>query len=486
MKIINKFSVGLVAIVISASSCNKYLDVEPDNRTSINSIEKIAQLVGTAYPGYDYLSFAESASDNAEDKGPGVGSSVDTRDRPYAWEDQLGSGTQTPVSYWNGCYSAIAAANQALEAIELNNFGNEVLQYKGEALVARAYAHHMLAIFFAKSYEIGGANDSPGIPYVTAPGKTVFGKFKRGTVKETYEKIVADLEEGLKLVSDQNYKVPKYHFTKAAAHAFASRLYLFLGDYNKVVEHATLAAPAGDFLTNIRPINTTFKGMTSGEFQAAFTKSDVKSTLLLTNAYSTWTYNETARYGFGAKLSTMYSAANVTGGLLANKLLSYGAPNYTSYKWLYYFYYTGPGIGFPYIMQPLFTLDEALLNRAEAYAELGNNAAALADLNTFYSTKINNYSAAMHTVTLEKIQAYFSESDPKKGLVETVLAAKKAEFMQEGMRWLDIVRKGITVKHNVIDPTGIETDLFLEPNDLRRVFQIPEEAMIAGIELNPR
>lgn len=486
MKSLYKFGISLTVLAFTASSCNKYLDVEPDNRTVINSVDKIAQLVGTAYPTYDYLSFAESASDNAEDKGPGVGSSVDTRDRPYVWEDQIGSGTNTPTNYWNGCYAAIAAANQALESIENGKYGNEVLQYKGEALVARAYAHHMLAIFFAKSYEIGGANDSPGIPYVKKPGTKVFGDFSRETVKDTYENIVADLEEGLKYVSDQNYKVAKYHFTESATHAFASRLYLFLGEWQKAVEHATKAAPSGDFLSNLRPINTTFKNMTSGEFNAAFTRSDVKSTLLLANCYSTWTYNETARYGYGARLSRMFTEVNVTGGFLDNKVLSYGAPNYTTYKWLYYFFYTGPGIGFPYIMQPLLTLDETLLNRAEAYAELGNYDAALADLNTFYSTKIRNYVPTTHAVTLAKIAAFYAESDPKQGLIRTILDAKKAEFLQEGLRWIDIVRRNLPVKHNIINTEGIETDIILEPNDPRRVFQIPEEAKIAGIELNPR
>lgn len=487
MKQLNKFiNATLIFSVLFITACNKYLDVEPDNRTSINSIDKVAQLVGTAYPGYDYLSFAESASDNVEDKGPGVGSSVDTRDRPYAWEDQLSSGTNTPINYWNGCYSAIAAANQALEAIENESFEESVLQYKGEALVARAYAHHMLAIFFAKNYEIGGANDSPGIPYVTAPGKTVFGNFTRGTVKSTYENIVKDLEEGLKYVSDLNYKVPKYHFTESAAHAFAARLYMFLGEWDKVVHHATLAAPGGDFLNNIRPTNSTFKKMTGDEFRASFTKSDVRSTLLLANSYSTWTYNETARYGFGDRISSIFTGPHVTGGVLDNKVLSYGAPHYTTYKWLYYFFYTGPGIGYPYIMQPLLTLDETLLNRVEAYAELGQYDNAVADLNTFYSQKIRNYTPSLHGLTLNKISDFYGKTDVKEALVEAALSAKKAEFVQEGIRWFDIVRKNIRVVHNIIDATGLETDIVLEPNDLRRVFQLPEEVGLAGIELNPR
>lgn len=480
-----KINYILIFAALSIISCNKYLDVEPDNRTSINSIDKVAQLVGTAYPDADYLSFAESASDNVEDKGPGVGNSVDTRDRPYAWEDQLNSSTNTPINYWNACYSAIAAANQALEAIEEGGFEESVLQYKGEALVARAYAHHMLAIFFAKNYEINGSNDSPGIPYVTSPGKTVFGNFTRGTVKSTYENIVNDLEEGLKYVSDLNYKVPKYHFTAAATHAFAARLYMFLGEWDKVVHHAGLAAPGGDFLNNIRPVNTTFKNMTSGEYHAAFTRSDVKSTLLLANCYSTWTYNETARYGYGAKISQMFTEPNVTGGDLDYKVLSYGSPHYTTYKWLYYFFYTGPGIGYPYIMHPLLTLDEVLLNRVEAYAELGQFDKAIDDLNTFYSQKVRNYVPSQHSLNLDKITSFYG-GNPKEAIIKAALQAKKVEFLQEGIRWFDIVRKNIPVVHNMIDATGIETDIVLEADDLRRVFQLPEEVKLADIELNPR
>jgi len=485
MKNFNRIHIGVIGALVLLASCNKYLDKEPDNRTEINTVQKVAQLVGTAYPSADYLSFAESASDNAVDKGPGVGNSVDTRDRPYAWEDIIGAGTNTSSNYWNGCYEAISAANQALESIETYKLGAAANPYKGEALVARAYAHHMLAIFFAKNYEIGGANDSPGIPYVTKPGEKVLQQYERGTVKSTYENIVKDLEEGLPLLSSTAYKVPKYHFTAEAAHAFASRLYLFLGEWQKAVDHATLAS-GGDFLTKLRPINTTMQNQESAVFREGFTKSDVKSTLLLANCYSTWTYNESPRYGYGPALTAMFNTPNVTGGTLANKVLSYSTANYTTYKWLYYFFYTGPGIGFPYIMQPLLTLDETILNRAEAYAELGNYQASLDDLNTFYSTKIRNYVPSTHQVTLPKIMAFFSEADPKKGLVQTVLTAKKAEFLQEGLRWIDIARRNLTVVHNVIDAKGIETSIELKPGDPRRIFQLPEEVKLAGVELNPR
>src|SRR5690606_23061129 len=115
---------------------------------------------------------------------------------------------------------------------------------------------------------------------------------------------------------------PKYHFTPAAAHAFASRFYLFTGEWQKAADHASAVIPSGDFVGYLRPISTTFRAMTSSEFLIGFTKSDVKATLLLSNCYSTYHYIYTPRYGYGAMLSRMYTENNVTGKKLANKVLS--------------------------------------------------------------------------------------------------------------------------------------------------------------------
>lgn len=478
-----------VLFTLSASSCKKYLDKNPDNRTEINTVDKVAQLVATAYPRYDYYHFTESYSDNTEDKGNGVGSLDDVISRPYNWQDVIGDATGSTTSYWNGCYEGIAAANQALEAIEVNQFGNEVLPYKGEALVARAYAHFMLVTFFSKPYEINGSNDSPGIPYVTTPEKTVIKKYERGTVASTYENIEKDLTEGMALLSASAYKVPKYHFTPAAAHAFASRFYLFKGDWQKVIDHATATVPAGDFFNNLRPLNTTLAALGAEEFRLAFTRADQKSTLLLTEQYSGWQRQTSPRYGYGERLVAMFgSAGNFTRKSRADKILSYGPSQYTTYKFKEYFFQTSQGsdIGFPYLMAPLLTVDESLMNRAEAYARLGQFDNALRDVNTFMSTKISGYNATTDAATVTRITDYYNISDPQEAIIKLILESKKAEFLQEGIRWLDIVRCRLTVVHNVYDSFGVETFVELPPDDLRRILQIPQEALLSDVQLNPR
>lgn len=477
----------ILSTIVLLSACKKYLDVAPDNRTEINTLDKVAQLVGTAYPTADYLTIAEAASDNSEDKGPGVGDVNDQITNYYTWQDLADNGTNTAGSYWNGCYEAIAAANQALEAINNGNFGPEVLPYKGEALVARAYAYHMLAIFFAKAYVPGGDNSSPGVPYVTSPEKVLLAKYTRGTVQSTYDSIENDLESGIKLLSTSAYTVPKYHFTPAAAHAFASRFYLFKGDWQKAIAHASATYASGDFVSNLRPISTTMRNWSIADFNVNFTKTDVKATLLMASCYSSYQrIYTTPRYGYGSKLSTMFTQPNVTGKIVQNKVLNYGIPNYTTYKWKEYFFYATATTGYPYLPMILLTADETLMNRAEAYAETGQFDLALKDINDFYSVRVQNYNPATDAVTLARIKAFYSIDDPKAGLIQTILDAKKAEFLQEGIRWLDLIRRRLPVKKNLFSPTGQESFITLGPDDPRRLFQLPVQVSLAGVDPNPR
>src|SRR5690606_6370258 len=91
--------------------------------------------------------------------------------------------------------------------------------------------------------------------------------------------------------------------------------------------------------------------------------------------------------------------------------------------------------------------EEVLFNRAEAYLALGYYDLARADLNTYASKRIEGYDPEAHAITDQKVRNFYNTSDLQLGLLSTLLDFKAAEFVQEGMRWFDILRHDIPVVH---------------------------------------
>lgn len=484
-------SILLAAVAgLGAAGCDDFLSKSPDNRAQLDSKEKIAELLVTAYPEANYITFCEAMSDNVEDN-PSATKDARNAD-PYFWRDGTSTEQDSPEYYWNGCYAAIAATNHALRYIDAADDPSEFDDQKGEALVARAYSHFMLVSLFARMYDPNTAAADPGIPYVTDPETVSFKEYTRGTVQSVYDNIEKDLTEGLALVNDHAYEsgsdasgVASYHFTKAAAHAFATRFYLFKKDYEKVLEHANLAFPSGDFKDNLRPWNTTYKSYSANELAAAYTNSSENANLLLCETLSDWanTFNS-VEYATGAnKYQEIFP--NPTGAQYAYSTFYSSTGVYFVYKFKSHFVSTGTNAttGYTYTIAPLFTTEEVLLSRAEAYAMLTRFHEAMADLNLWASTRITDYNAETDAVTYNKLYNYYQNNNNQQSIILAVLDFRRAEFLHEGLRWFDILRHKLPVTHTTID--GLTETL--QPGDPRRTLQIPREAVsLGGLEPNPR
>lgn len=480
------FTYILFFALLAGSGCEKYLEQPVDQRTQLDTVEKVSELLVSAYPKADYATFTEAMSDLALDKGGGSVVFEEENGSPYFYRDVVEKTEGTPTYYWNACYAAIAAANHALEVIDKAPNPAAFQAQKGEALVARAYAHFMLVTLFSQVYDPATAANDPGIPYVTAPEKVVMGQYERKTVAYVYEQIEKDLTQGLPLINNNAYRVPKYHFNLAAAHAFAARFYLFKRDYQQVIAHANQVFPGGNLGPNLRPWASVYTKLTAKESEAIYTKATESANLLLAETQSTWA-RYYARYNYGLTtpvVNYLFRRANVTGARWVFPLYTAGDENWLILKFREHFVLESENANFGDIFTifPLFTVEEVLFNRAEAHLELGNNEAARADLNLFASARIENYSADNHGITDAKLRNFYGTTDVKRGLMAALLDFKAAEFVQEGMRWFDVLRHKITVVH----PTAFSPGVTLTPDDPRRVLQIPQDAAQAGIAKNPR
>ena len=104
---VNKYLFLSVASLAMAS-CNDYLDVLPDNRTQLDSEDKITALLVSAYPDSHSILMQEMASDNAMDNGMRYTIEAKTQEEAYRWEDITETDADTPKGFWQACYSAVA------------------------------------------------------------------------------------------------------------------------------------------------------------------------------------------------------------------------------------------------------------------------------------------------------------------------------------------------------------------------------------------
>jgi len=500
----NKIYLLAAGLLFSLSGCNDYLDKLPDNRTTLDSPEAVTELLVSAYPNAIYHQFTETMSDLVGDKveGPYVYDVSENRDA-YLWNDHTTEDQDTPTYYWANCYEAIAHANQALDAISKVGNPEDYTAQKGEALICRAYSHFMLVNLFSKHYNPTTASSDMGIPYIEEPETVVFADYERGTVQQVYEKIERDLVEGLTLIRDDAYSVAAYHFTRDAANAFASRFYLYKGEWEKVIEHADKVL-TGDPALMLRDWNGTYQTMSRGEIMAKMVSSTEKANLLLCSSNTVWARGY---YIWRFSLVTEIKDKLFPGTWGTDPFGFAYRPSDAGYdsnhhipKFDEYFKKAGgvnANIGYPMMMCPLFVAEEVLLNRAEAYAMNNDFGKAFEDLKSFHTKRTGN--GAAPDITVDYINNIYTDTDlpyyeetynaeafyPIEGdevnVIRFILDLRKREFIHEGLRWFDIRRFNMEVVHMYEG-----SEMVLTKNDLRRVIQLPRQAIANGLPANPR
>jgi len=512
-------------------SCDSFLDKAPDNRVEFNTPEQISNLLVSAYTVANYATLCELSSDNfvdnnsPDDRGNYFNLPAQDRwhDEIFGWYDitSAGDNQDSPSYLWEGCYFAIAVANQALEIIkqyEDAGRGSEVSVQKGEALLCRAYHHFILVNIFSKAYRNDDlSSQDVGIPYVTEPETTVFVDYDRTTVTDVYQKIEKDLEEGLPLIKD-NYSVPKYHFNTKAAHAFAARFYLFKRQYDKVIEHAdaVLGTEPSAMMRDWSAETPTAEAI--GQW---YSNAVSKNNLMFIATHSWFARVFGNRYACNrdASKATIYGTGPTWDAYnfhpcYDSRLFYRGNQDYGLFflKCYEFFEYTDKiaGIGWGHIVRSEFTAEETLLCRAEAYL-LGQNRIdlAVADLKTMDdSRKIvkdqttqkkipdvdltealirSFYTKASNTIFRNDIHSTemspdFVVTSNQKPILDCILHYRRLETIFDGYRWFDIKRFGIEITHKI----GKTTVDVLKWDDPRRALQLPPEVIAAGLNPNDR
>ena len=514
---------SIIALGLTLTSCDDWLDKLPDNRMELQTPSDVSSLLVSAYPSAHPAYLLEMYSDNTDDcVNPSWSEASRFQAQAYKWEDITETGEdESPQELWNRHYLAIASANAAIDLIEGKGSPAEYNEQLGEALLCRAYAMFQLSTVFCKAYNPATASTDLGLPYPTHPEKVVGTVYTRGTMEDLYGQIDKDLQRGLPLVSS-NYSKPKFHFNTEAAKAFAARFYLYKGDFAKAITYATEVLGA-DPTAKARDWDAySALNMNDQIRPEAWVSADEKCNFLLQTVYSEWgaisgpylygdkyahsyriTYDEdiASKGPFGAANSTFKQ--RVWSNTALAKLFHRKVP--------YEFEYTDlqAGIGYAHAEYAVFTTEQLLLERAEAYALSGELQKAVDD----YNTIMKIYQKYPKTFTLKQIVDFYNGVDyytPKKAtvkkhfvkpvytidaegsdqeaLLQAILHLRRIMELGEGYRMQDVKRYGIVIyrrQTNTSFTISAVTDS-LTVDDPRRAIQLPQDVITSGLEPNDR
>jgi putative lipoprotein len=529
--IIYKGSLMLASVAILAS-CSDQLDTLPDNRTTLDTPKKIAGLLVTAYPDRTPTLFNEWMSDNTDYMGAQNSQGNRGGDQYFFWQEQTEGGNDSPEMVWMLYYEGVYKANEALAAIEdQGGPKNDILRNsKGEALLIRAYDHFILANEFCRPYNGKTSTKDAGLYYATgiADFSAAAEQSNRGTVADVYSKIAADIEAGIPLLND-TYEVPKYHFNKQAAYAFATRFYLYYEKWEKAKEYADklLGSNPAASLRDYRALQAMplSKSDQAVKIAEAYCSASADCNLLVQTSVSNagmalgpWLTSK--RYTLTNYLSEteLFNSNNIW-GTSSNLIwkpftVNSGENNFALLMKLpreFEIRNTTTGSGYLRTLNVDFTMDEALLNRAEAEIMLGQNDAACADMTIW----MKNFFNTNVTLTPTSVQTYFktvpyayadaakmvpsfkkhisprftidAEGSVQESLLQCLLNFRRIETVHQGMRWMDIRRYNIEIPRRLIGANGKPSQNldWLEKDDPRQVVQIPQSIREAGVAGNP-
>ena len=514
---------SIIALGLTLTSCDDWLDKLPDNRMELQTPSDVSSLLVSAYPSAHPAYLLEMYSDNTDEcVNPSWSEASRFQAQAYNWEDITETGEdESPQELWNKHYIAIASANAAIDLIEGKGTPAEYTEQLGEALLCRAYAMFQLSTVFCKAYNPATASTDLGLPYPTHPEKVVGTVYTRGTMEDLYGQIDKDLQRGLPLVSS-NYSKPKFHFNTEAAKAFAARFYLYKGDFAKAITYATEVLGA-DPTAKARDWDAyAALNMNQQIRPEAWVSADEKCNFLLQTVYSEWgaisgpyrlgdKYAHSYRITYDEDIASKgpFGAANSTfkQRVWSNTALA----NLFHRKVPYEFEYTDlqAGIGYAHAEYAVFTTEQLLLERAEAYALSGELQKAVDD----YNTIMKIYQKYPKTFTLKQIVDFYNgvayytpkkatvkkhfvkpvytidaEGSDQEALLQAILHLRRIMEVGEGYRMQDVKRYGIVIyrrQTNTSFTISAVTDS-LTVDDPRRAIQLPQDVITSGLEPNDR
>ena len=451
----------LLSGVLIFSSCDDELDQQPNNSFSIDTYYKTAGDFENAtrglysgffrggYYGSSFLSRPDIMSDNV------ILAQTGRRSNQFFNEWRY-----TPNAAWDMMQSPYIVNNRAnLIIANIDNLEDGPVKnnFLGEARASRALAmFDMLRVYSKIPAQGGDANTSLGMPIILGTDPAV--KELRPTVAESYQFVIDELEAAKNLINTDN---GVGRLNKNAVNALLSRVYLYNGEYAKVITAASAVTSTVATIAN-------FPGVwTDSNNDGVIFKLDQDRVLDNIGVGIDWSQSvgSTVRpeYVMAYDFYQKYSNNDVR----KNAYTFIGADSdgnlYNAIKKM--FGEAGQNNGA--VDAKVIRTAEVYLNKAEAHAMLDQDGPALTALDVVRSNRYSGFVSGNETGT---------------ALMDAIKLERRLELFAEGHRFFDLKRWNMPVQRDpnygdFFDGTGTPVPaafLNLSANDFKFNLPIPQ------------
>lgn len=470
----------IALVLLTLGGCKKFLDIVPRDKFIPTTVEDYENMLNFATVNYFGDFYEDLITDDAflPDGEPGnLYTKQRLPNRKIYQFDKNAFGEGENDVLWSEGYKRIFYFNTVANSIMEATGGTEENKrsIRSEALFGRSLEHLLLVNVYAQHYDPATAATEPGVPLVLEAD--ISAKHKRNTVAEVYRQIIADLEEALKDLP-QTSKLNKFRVNKAGAFALLSRVYLFMGDYEKALANAEEALKLKNTLANMNNYKVTVPGPFPYVPGTPVGWTDVPRGLDHPEAIVARTFLRPFGLGQDVCASPELTALFTNDDKRWTLYYANGWPPAPPFN-----YMTRYGVKI-FLRGDFFNnalnTPELYLNRAECRARANDLTGALTDINLLRLNRIDP--SAYRAVTLADLG-----SDPLR-VLRFVLEERRRELAFTGMRLMDLKRLNKDARFTkTIKHTAEGKEYVLEPNSANYLRQIWPVASVLNPDwtLNP-
>jgi starch-binding outer membrane protein, SusD/RagB family len=331
------------------------------------------------------------------------------------FEGQVVTGHGYETELWAEGYEGINMLNMIITAEFEPPAGvaAEFNQIMGEAYALRGLIYFDLVKMYGQHYSYTADASHPGIPIILEPDVTMLPA--RNTVGEVYAQAISDLTTGISMMNQT--RDGSYMMTRGGAQALLSRIYLYMADWSNTVSMADAVINSGMYaLVEGQAYVDQFRtgGSSEAIFEIQNTDTDNNGSNSLGGMYRASGYGD---YLPAKDLLDLISPGDIRLQMFQKDPLLTGI--YASYRVMKWPTQNNTD------NIPVIRLSEVYLNRAEAYANLGQDASAQADLNMIRQRGLSSAPAVTAT---------------GQALLDQIAIERRIELGYEGHRIHDLMR----------------------------------------------